>query len=140
MTNNRSEFYQLFGCSKTNSQVEGKSDIDLEQEIPLCNICSYVILKPYKQNHKLFCSSCGKFYDPHYELIQVQDQETTLDELSSQGVITTKQDDIKPRVTLNREKGNKHENLEYVKKEFEKYHEIEIIDNTNKNLKNNRYG
>lgn len=31
-------------------------------------------------------------------------------------------------VTLNRAKGNKHENLEYVKKEFERYRWIEILD------------
>ncbi|MDR4490826.1 MAG: hypothetical protein R2685_07980 [Candidatus Nitrosocosmicus sp.] len=127
-----SDFYEFSGTSSTNSQVEDKSDIDLEgDDIPLCDICQNIILKPYKNTHKLFCSVCGNIYDPHYELIQVQDRETTIDELSSEGVITTKEDEVKPRITLNREKGNKHENLEYVNRTFSKYREVEIINKDN---------
>jgi len=134
------DFYESSGTSSTNSQVEDKSDIDLDEDIPLCDICQNIILKPYKNTHKLFCTECGNIYDPHYELIQVQDRETTIDELSSEGILTTKEDEVKPRVTLNREKGNKHQNLEYVAREFEKYKEMEIIDNTNLQLRNRKYG
>jgi DNA-directed RNA polymerase subunit M/transcription elongation factor TFIIS len=133
------DFYEFSGTSSTNSQVEDKSDIDLEEDIPLCDICQNIILKPYKNTHKLFCSVCGNIYDPHYELIQVQDRETTIDELSSEGVITTKEDEVKPRITLNRDKGNKHENLEYVNKTFSKYREVEIIkDNVRPNIRKKR--
>jgi hypothetical protein len=45
-----------------------------------------------------------------------------------------KDDTQKPiRKTLNQLEG-KSENQQYVKKEFEKYHESEIMDNTNINL------
>lgn len=122
-----SDFYDLTS-PLNNTIIEDKSDIDLEQDIPLCDICQNVILKPY-QNNKLVCPQCGNIEDPHYEIIKTQDQETTLDELSSQGTLTYQDDfkDKKIRKTLNHADA-KLEDLEYVAREFERYRQIEIID------------
>lgn len=112
-----------------NSVIEDKSSIDPNDEdtIALCDLCENIILKPYKDT-KLICTKCGQIYNPHSEFIQVQDQETTIDDLSTKGEMTFKDDSIKPRKTVNRSENNL-ENLEYVKREFDKYkQEEEIID------------
>lgn len=125
--NNNSEFYDA-NSPLDNSVLEDKSSIDIEEDIPLCDSCKNVILKPYK-DHKLICSVCLRIYDPHYEIIQIQDQETTLDELSSRGEMTFKDEADKPiRKTLNHSSAEIEDNLEYVKREFERYRQTEIVD------------
>lgn len=126
-----SDFYDLTS-PLGNTTREDKSEIDLEQDIPLCDICENIILKPYKdknKNNKLICPQCGETYNPHYEIIKTQDQETTLDELSTKGRILSYQDDFKNkkiRKTLNHAQA-RLEDLEYVAREFERYREMEII-------------
>lgn len=122
--------------------IEDKSEIDLEDDIPLCDNCENIILKPINNldennNTKLICPKCGQRYNPHYEIIQTQDQETTIDEISNKGQLTFKDDTPKPKKTINRQSHNL-ENLDYVKKEFDRYRQTEIIDNTKKQLRKNR--
>ncbi|KAA2282181.1 hypothetical protein [Candidatus Nitrosocosmicus sp. SS] len=122
-----SEFYDANSPLGSTTR-EDKSGYDPETEVAFYDNCENIILQEIKNGNKLQCPKCGNICNPHYELIQVQDRETTIDELSSEAVLSTKSDEVKIRTTLNREKGNKHENLKYVKKEFERYKEIEIID------------
>jgi hypothetical protein len=128
-----SDFYDLTS-PLNNTTREDKSDMDIESDIPLCNNCENIILKPLnnlENNTKLICPQCGEIYDPHYEIIKTQDQETTLDELSSQGTLTYQKDDTiinKLSKTINHKEARMDDNLEYVTKEFEKYRQIEIID------------
>jgi hypothetical protein len=67
-----SDFYDL--TSPLNRETgEDKSDIDLETDIPLCEYCENIILKPLnnlENNTKLICPKCGNIYDPYYEIIQ----------------------------------------------------------------------
>jgi len=116
-----------------NESIDPKSDIDIDMEdIPLCDSCKNVILKPYKDHDgKLICSVCMRIYDPKWEYIQIQDKETTLDEIGgNQGKMGFMDEDkkIKQRTTLNRQNNNLEENMDYVKKEFDRYRQIEIID------------
>jgi len=128
--NMTSDFYDLTSPLNRNTK-EDKSEIDLETDIPLCDNCENIILKPLnnlENNTKLMCPKCGNIYDPHYEIIKTQDQETTIDELSSQGTLTYQKDDTNTKLskTLNHAQ-EKLEDLEYVAREFERYREIEII-------------
>ena len=129
-----SDFYDLTSPLNRES-IEDKSEIDIEKDIPLCDKCENIILKPLnnlENNTKLICPQCGEIYDPHYEIVQVQDSETTIDELSSQGTLTYHKDaekDIKKiSKTLNHKEAKLEDNLEYVTKEFDRYRQIEIID------------
>jgi hypothetical protein len=61
--------------------LEGKSSIDIDNGIFHCNDYENVIVEPFR-NSKLICTRCGQIYDQLYGLVQVQDQETTIDELS----------------------------------------------------------
>ena len=61
--------------------LEDKSSIDIDNGIFLCDDCENAILEPFR-NSKLICTRCGQIYDQPYGLVQVQDQETTIDELS----------------------------------------------------------
>jgi 5-methylthioribose kinase len=67
-----SDFYDL--TSPLNRETrEDKSDIDLEQDIPLCDISENVILKPLNEqenNTKLICPQYSEIYKPHYEIIK----------------------------------------------------------------------
>ena len=74
------------------------------------------------------------FYNPHYEIVKVHGTERTLDELSSHGEMKFKDDTQKSIKKILHHLGAKLENKEYVKKEFEKYHEMEIMDNRNISL------
>jgi hypothetical protein len=129
-----SDFYDL--TSPLNNTIkEDKSDLDLETDIPLCDKCSNIILKPLnnlENNSKLICPNCGEIYDPHYEIVQVQDSETTIDELSSQGTLTYHKDAekeiTKQSKTINHKEARLEDNLEYITKEFERYRQVEIID------------
>lgn len=107
--------------------LEDKSPADIDEDIALCDSCSNIILVPYQDN-KLICTRCGNIYDPHYELVQIQDKETTLDELSSQGELGYKDESKKPISKTLNHKEARLENIEYVKKEVERYRQIEIID------------
>jgi hypothetical protein len=136
-----SDFYDLTSPLKRNIK-EDKSEINLEDDIPLCDHWENITLKPLnnlENNSKLICPQCGEIYDPHYEIIQTQDQETTLDELSSQGTLTYQKDDtkIKHHKTLNHKEPNL-ENQEYVTKELERYRECEIVYDTKMNLTNRK--
>lgn len=75
----------------------------------------------------MICPQCGEIYNPHYEIIKNQDQETPLDELSTQGTLIYQKDDTKTKLskTLNQSQA-RLEDIEYVAREFEKYKEIEI--------------
>lgn len=121
-----SEFYDA-NSPLANTAKEDKSNIDLENEIALCDYCENIILKPYQDN-KLICTKCGQVYDPHYELVKVQTQETTLDEISSQGKLSYKDESKKPISKTHNYKEARLENQEYVAKEFSRYKQIEIID------------
>lgn len=99
------------------STIEDKSEIDIDNDIPLCDICQTIILKPYQDNTKLICPKCGHIYNPHYEVIQIQNQETTIDELSDRGQLTFKNDTINAKKTVNRSSQNL-ENTDCVNKEF----------------------
>lgn len=126
----------FFDPDSDNSTIDPKSDINIEndynneqEEIPLCDSCQNIILVRYKEHNKLICPSCLTIYDPKWEYIQIQDQETTLDDLSSKGEMTFVNEDekLKQRTTLNRQNATIEDNLDYVKKEFEKYRKMEII-------------
>lgn len=120
-----SEFYDA-NSPLANSVIDDKSPADLEEEITLCDICDNIILVPY-QDTKLLCPKYGNVDNPHYELVKVQDSETTIDELSSQGELSYKDESRKPiRKTHNYSEANL-ENIEYVNKEFERYRDMEII-------------
>ena len=127
MFTNNSDFYDI-NSPLGNTTIEDKSNYDPDTDIVLCDDCENIILKPYKDN-KLICPKCLEVYNPHYELVKVQDSETTIDELSAQGELTyhEKAHNDKIRKTLNHAK-ERLEDLEYVAREFERYHEIEIID------------
>lgn len=121
-----SEFYDA-NSPLANSVLEDKSPADIDSDIILCDICHNIKLEEYQET-KLICPKCGNIYDPHYELVKVQETETTLDELSSQGELGYKDDTNKPISKTINHKEARLENQEYVKKEFERYHELEIID------------
>ena len=109
-----SDFYDA-NSPIANTVKEDKSPADIEDDIALCDSCSNMILVPYQEN-KLICTRCGQVYDPHCELVKVQIQETTLDELSSQGELSFKDESSKfIRKTFNHSQ-TKLENIEYVKK------------------------
>lgn len=122
-----SEFYDI-NSPLGSTTIEDKSNYDPDSDIPLCDDCGNIILKPY-EGKKLICTKCFRIYNPHYELVKVQDSETTIDELSSQGELSFHKDahNDKVRKTINHAQA-KLEDIEYVAREFERYHEIEIID------------
>ena len=91
--NDMIEFYDA-NSPQDSTVLEDKSSIDIDNDIALCDNCENVILKPFET--QLICTRCGQIYDPHYELVPVQDQETTIYELSSQGELTYKDDTQKP--------------------------------------------
>lgn len=128
----------FFDLNSESSKIQDKTnDINIENDIPLCGICQNAVLKPYKdQVSKLICPQCLEVYNPKYEYIQIQDQETTLDEISSRGELSFKDDTISIRKTVIRAEHNNNENLEYVKQEFDKYRQIEIIDKPVRKPKN----
>lgn len=136
------DFYDL--TSPLNNTIrEDKSEIDLETDIPLCDICENIILKPLnnqENNTKLICPKYGNIYDPHYEIIKTQDQETTIDELISQGTLTYHNDDtkVRHRKTINHKEAKLGDSLEYVTKEFDRYRQIEIIDKPVSSLSNTK--
>ncbi len=122
------KFFDPDSNNNSSSITDPKSDIDIENTIPLCDSCKNVILKPYKDHNKLICPQCLTVYDPKYEYIQIQDQETTLDDLSAKGEMTFINEDkkIRQKTTLNRQNSNL-ENTDYIKKEFDRYRQTEII-------------
>jgi DNA-directed RNA polymerase subunit M/transcription elongation factor TFIIS len=123
------EFYDI-NSPLGNITIEDKSNCGHETDIVLCDDCLNIILKPYnKGNNKLICPKCLEVYNPHYELVKVQDTETTIDELSAQGEISfhEKVHADKIRKTLNHST-ERLEDIECVAMEFERYKEIEIID------------
>ncbi|MDN5844749.1 MAG: hypothetical protein L0H53_00570 [Candidatus Nitrosocosmicus sp.] len=121
------EFYDA-NSPLGDSVLEDKSSVDIENDILLCDSCKNVILKPCKD--QLICPACLRIYDPHHEIIQVQDSETTIDEIGSRGEMTFKDDgkDKPIRKTLNHSSVDIEDNLDYVKKEFDRYKQTEIID------------
>lgn len=124
--NSMIEFYDA-NSPLDSTFLEDKSSIYIDNDIALCDNCENVILESFKDS-KLICTRCGQKYHPHCELVQVQDQETAIDELSSQGEITYKNDTQKPiSKTLNHIEA-KLEDTEYGKKEFERYRQMEFID------------
>lgn len=79
---------------------------------------------------KIIYHGCFRIYNPRYELVKVQDSETTIDELLSQGELSYHDDNTKDsgiRKTVDHAPV-RLEDLEYAAREFERYHEIKIID------------
>ena len=112
-----SDFYDA-NSPLASEKLEDKSSYDPENDITLCDSCENIMLVPYKDN-KLLCTKCGHVYDPKYELAQVQDSKTTLDELSSRGESSFKDEFNKTISKTLNHKEAKLENQEYVKREFE---------------------
>ncbi|MDF0682499.1 MAG: hypothetical protein P0116_16195 [Candidatus Nitrosocosmicus sp.] len=125
---------KFYDASESVKGLNEKSDIDLDDEdtIPLCIICSNVRLLPY-QDSKLICPNCGHIENPKYEHVQTRALETTIDEISGRGELTDKDDAIPVFKAKNRLE-NYNENLGHVNREFSKYRETELVDENSRKL------
>ena len=121
-----SEFYDA-NSPLTNEILQDKSRYDPDNDITLCDSCSNILLVRY-QEYKLLYPKYGNVYDAHYELVKVQEQETTLDELSSNGELGFKDEGDKIVRKILTHKEAKLENIEHLNKEFQRYRDMEIID------------
>jgi len=116
------------------NDLKKKSDIDIDDEdtIPLCDICSNVKLLSYQHNI-LICPACDHIENSKYEHIQSHVLETTVDEILGRGEITFKGDTIPASKTKNRLENN-HENQDYVIREFERFRQRELVARNSRKL------
>ncbi len=74
------------------------ADIDLNNDVLTCDTCKNIVLVKYSQN-RLVCRQCGQVYDPKFERLDHQAQESTVEDIAARGQLSYQQDEGKIRQT-----------------------------------------